>query len=96
MNHLQLLIGRSPEVCYTQINHDEIVVLNPIDGNFYHLNESAVDLWLFLDIPKTPAALAQMLADKYMGQIKGYQQDVKEWVEDTRQKGLLTIHQINL
>lgn len=91
MNHLQSIIGRDPHVCYTQISHDEIVILNPTDENFYHLNNSAVDLWLSLETPKTALELTQILAEKYAGHPEIYQQDVIEWIEDARQKGLLTI-----
>ncbi|MCR9192013.1 MAG: PqqD family protein [Gammaproteobacteria bacterium] len=89
MNHTRSLIGRDPQVCYTQINPDEIVILNPVEETFYHLNESAVDLWLSLETPKTLLELAQMLAEKYSGHSEKYQQDVIEWVEETQQQGLL-------
>ena len=92
MNDIKRLIGRDSQVCYTHINNDEIVVLNFIDENFYHLNESAVDLWLSLETPKTVLELAQMLAEKYVGHpLEACQHDVMEWIEDTRQKGLLAI-----
>lgn len=89
MNHVEPVIRRDPQVCFTQINSDEIVILNPVDGNFYHLNKSAVDLWLSLEAPKTPLELAQILAEKYEGHPEDYQSDVKEWMEETAQKGLL-------
>ncbi len=91
MSNMQPFVGRNPQVCYTQINKDEIVVLNFVDENFYHLNESAVDLWLSLEAPRTVFELAQMLAEKYAGHPETYQQDVIEWIEDTLQKGLLAI-----
>lgn len=89
MNHVEPVIRRDPQVCFTQINSDEIVILNPVDGNFYHLNESAVDLWLSLEAPKTPLELAQMLAKKYAGYPEDYQNDIKEWIDDTTRNGLL-------
>ncbi len=92
MNDIPFLIGRDSHACYTQINNDEIVVLNFVDENFYHLNESAVDLWLSLETPKTVLELAQVLTEKYVGHsLEACQQDVMEWIEDTRQKGLLAI-----
>ena len=91
MNHLKSIIGRNPQVCFTQINSDEIVILNPADENFYHLNESAVDLWLSLETPKTPSELTHLLAEKYTGKHGDYLQDVMEWIEDNRQKGLLAM-----
>ena len=92
MNDISFLIGRDSSTCYTQINNGEIVVLNFIDENFYQLNESAVDLWLSLETPKTVLELAQMLTEKYVGHpLEACQQDVMEWIEDTRQKGLLAI-----
>ena len=90
MNTLHALIERNPDTCYTQINQDTIVILNPADENFYHLNESAIDLWLLLDKPKTVLELTTMLAEKYSGNPEEYQQDVIAWVDDTNQKGLLT------
>ena len=89
MNHLESVIIRDPQACFTQINSDEIVILNTVDGHFYHLNESAVDLWLSLEAPKTPLELAQMLAEKYEGHPKDYQCDVNEWIEETTRNGLL-------
>ena len=90
MNDTPCFIGRNPHVCYTHIGQDEIVILNPIDENFYHLNESAVDLWLLLDTPKTYMELARHLAEKYTGQAEDYHQDVIEWIEETQKKGLLS------
>lgn len=91
MNSLESIIGRDPQVCFTQINSDEIVILNPVDENFYHLNESAVDLWLSLDTPKQVLELAQILSGKYNGYPEDYQNDLLEWIEDTVEKGLLII-----
>ncbi len=88
MNHLYASIGRNTKACYTHI-HDEIVILSPTDDNLYHFNGSAVDLWLFLETPKTVLELAQMLAEKYSGPSDAYQQDVMEWITDTLQRGLL-------
>lgn len=89
MNYLESIIERDPQVCFTQINLDEIVILNPVDENFYHLNESAVDLWLALDTPKCVLELAGILSEKYDGHPDEYQNDVVEWIEDTIEKGLL-------
>lgn len=91
MKSLEYIVERDPQVCFTQINNDEIVILNPIDENFYHLNESAVDLWLSLDTPKRILELTQMLSGKYNGYPKDYQNDVVKWVEDAVKKGLLMI-----
>ncbi|WP_143440658.1 PqqD family protein, partial [Klebsiella pneumoniae] len=64
--------------------------------NFYHLNESAVDLWLSLETPKTVLELAQVLAKKYAGHAKLYQKDVMDWIDDTKQKGILiTMENVN-
>ncbi len=89
MNYLKSIIKRDPQVCFTQINADEIVILNPVNENFYHLNESAVDLWLSLDTPKKILELAHVLAKKYDGHSEDYQHDVQEWIEDSIEKGLL-------
>lgn len=89
MNHVEPVIRRDPQACFTQINFDEIVILNPVNGHFYHLNESAVDLWLSLEAPKTTLELAQMLAEKYEGHQEDYQCDVNEWIEETTRNGLL-------
>lgn len=91
MNPLQLLIERNPQACYTQLNDTEMVILQPIDENFYNLNESAIDLWLALETPKTIQALTHRLAEKYSGRAEAYHQDVLAWAEDAKQKGLLTI-----
>ena len=90
MDHLQSFLGRNPQACYTQIGHDEIVILNPINENLYLLNESAVDLWLSLEKPKTAVELVQTLAEKYSGHSEVYRQDVIEWIADMKQKGLLS------
>lgn len=89
MTSLQSLIGRHPDACYTQIGDDEIVILSPVDSDFYHLNNSAVDLWLALDNSKTVLELTQVLSRKYLGDATDYHQDVLEWVNSTHQKGLL-------
>lgn len=91
MNHLASVITRDPQVCFTQINDNEIVILHSIDENFYHLNESAVDLWLSLEVPKQVVELTHILAQKYSGCAEDYQNDVMEWVEETMQKGLVIV-----
>lgn len=97
MNQLHSLIERDPQICFTQINSAEIVLLNPVDENFYQLNGSAVDLWLSLETPKTVLELAQILAEKYAGHpFETYQQDVMEWIDDTKQKGFLTVRDSNI
>jgi hypothetical protein len=85
------VIQRAPEVCFTQINADEIVILNPDDEQFYHLNASGVDLWLSLETPKPIVTLATVLAEKYHGEPKQYETDVAEWVDDTLNKGLIRV-----
>lgn len=89
MNHLQSLVQRDNNACFTQLS-DEIVIIPNIDnGDFYLFNEAAADLWLSLEDPKTILELAQILAQKYLGHPDDYQQDVIEWIDDTRMKGLL-------
>lgn len=91
MNILNSVIEREPLVCFTQIGDHDIVVLNSIDDQFYHLNESAVDLWLALDCPQTVLALSQILTQKYCEPLETYHSDILEWIEDNKQKGLLVI-----
>jgi hypothetical protein len=91
MNTLNALIVREPAVCFSQINDEEIVVLNTMEEIFYHLNETAVDLWLSLESPKSVLELSQVLAEKYLEPIENYQQDVWEWVLATQEKGLLKV-----
>jgi len=89
MSHLQSLVQRDNTACFTQLN-DEIIIIPNIDkGDFYLFNETAADLWLSLEEPKTILELAQILAQKYLGNPDDYQQDVIEWIDDTRMKGLL-------
>ena len=88
MNSVKSYIVHDPKVCYTRIN-DEIIVLNPDDENFYHLNATAVDLWLSLETPKTISELTHLLAQKYLTAAIDYNQDIVEWVQDTAEKGLL-------
>lgn len=89
MNHLQSLVQRDHNACYTQLS-DEIVIIPSLDNeNIYLLNETAADLWQSLEEPKTVLELTQILAQKYLGHPEDYQQDVIEWIDDTRTKGLL-------
>jgi hypothetical protein len=96
MNDLPLLVMRNPEACFTQVPPDEIVVLNSVDNNFYCLNESAVDLWLALEEPKTPLALTQTLIEKYADPNEAYEQDVCEWIDDMKKKGLVLYENSNV
>lgn len=91
MNNLNCLIIREPEACFTQIDDKEIVILNTMKQLFYHLNETAVDLWLSLETPKTVLELSQILSEKYLEPIENFQNDVCEWVFDTEEKGLLKV-----
>jgi len=85
MSHFQSLVQRDNNACFTQLS-DEIVIIPNLDkGDFYLFNETAADLWLSLEEPKTILELAQ----KYLGHPDDYQQDVIEWIDDTRMKGLL-------
>lgn len=86
---LESIIERKPQVCFTQINSDEIVILNSSNENFYYLNESAVDLWLSLDTPKQVSELTHILSKKYDGNPNDYEEDVIEWIDDTIRKGFL-------
>lgn len=89
MNHLQSLIQRDNNACFTQLNDEVVIIPNLDNGNFYLFNEAAADLWLSLEEPKTILELAQILAQKYLGHPDDYQQDVIEWIDDTRMKRLL-------
>lgn len=89
MNHLQSLIQRDHNACYTQLSDEIIIIPNLDNGDFYLFNETAADLWLSLEEPKTILELAHILAQKYLGHPDDYQEDVIEWIEDTRMKGLL-------
>ena len=90
MNIATVHIERAQHICFTQTNN-EMVLLNPLDENFYHLNGTAADLWLSLTTPKTIAELTQVLVQKYQGSSDEYQQDVIEWITDAVQKKLLSI-----
>lgn len=91
MNHQHWIIERHPDACYTQITPSEIIALNPDEQLFYHLNESAADLWLSLETPKTVLELTQRLAQKYSDSVCEYEQDVIEWIDTTKQNGLLIV-----
>lgn len=89
MNHLQSLVQRDNNACFTQLNDEVVIIPNLDNGDFYLFNEAAADLWLSLEEPKTILELTQLLAQKYLGHPDDYQQDVIEWIDDTRMKGLL-------
>ena len=89
MNHLQCLVQRDNNACFTQLSDEIVIIPNLDNGDFYLVNEAAADLWLSLEEPKTILELAQILAQKYLGHPDDYQQDVIEWIDDTRMKGLL-------
>lgn len=84
-----MLLTRNPDVCFAQIQPDEIIILNSTDNCFYQLNESAVDLWLALDEPSNLDMLSKKLAAKYKLPHEAYEQDVLEWVTDMQHKGLI-------
>ena len=91
MHTLETIISRDPNACFTQLSDNEMIAIPSHDqGSMYHLNESAADLWLMLETPKTILELTQLLAQKYLGHAEEYQQDVMEWIDETHQKGLLS------
>lgn len=84
-------IMREPHICFTQASEEEIIALNPEDGQFYHLNASAVDLWQYLEMPRSLEALALSLLQKY--DVTGsddYLHDVISWVDAMCERGLLS------
>ena len=90
MNPLQTIVSREAHACFTQLSEQDIILIpNQTHGNMYHFNESAADLWLMLETPKTILELSEILAQKYLGSAEDYQQDILEWVNDTENKGLL-------
>ncbi len=91
MSNMCVLIERHPHVCFTQIDLDEVILLSSVNENFYHLNESAVELWLALETAKTLEELSQIFAQKYLEPPPVYQHDIWEWVQDAVKKGLLVL-----
>lgn len=97
MYTLETIISRDPNACFTQLCENEIIAIPDHDhGSMYHFNESAADLWLMLETPKTVLELTQLLTQKYLGDAEDYQQDVMEWIDDTHKKGLLDKQQTPL
>lgn len=90
MNHSgSLVIQRDDYASYTQLDNEIVILAQHNHGEFYLFNETAADLWLALEAPKSVLELAQILAKKYLGTPEDYLQDVLEWLDDTRLKGLL-------
>lgn len=90
-----LTVSIAPNVCFTQINSDEIVVLHPLNEEFYHLNATAVLLWLALAEPKSIHELTEVLSKEYQGSPKFYENDVREWIDDNLTKGLIICDDTN-
>ena len=83
------IFQRDDNASFTQLDNEIVILPHLNKGDFYLFNEMAADLWLSLEAPKSVLELAQMLAHKYLGDPEDYLQDVLEWLEDTRMKGLL-------
>ena len=83
------VVQRDNDVCTTVLGSELIVVSNLEQGNLYRFNAVAVDLWGWLEQPKSTETLSQLLAQKYQGQATDYHSEVIEWVEDAIAKGLV-------
>ena len=86
---LNSIVQRDSKACSTPFGDELVVVSNLDHGNLYRLNPVSVDLWQWLEEPKTIDELSQFLRQKYHGHLEDYQQDVIDWVNDNRSKGLL-------
>lgn len=94
INNINMWVKRSPDVCFTQLNHQEVVILNSKENLFYQLNESAIDIWLSLETPKTIKYLIDMLSNKYEGTFEQFREDVCSWLNISHEKGIIIMDEV--
>jgi hypothetical protein len=70
---------------------DEIVLLDPEQGNYYGLNTVATDIWHLLKKPKSVFTLCQELIEQYDVETELCQKEVLEHLTKLIEQKLITI-----
>lgn len=85
----QTLIQRDDSQNPSTFFDEGIVVAQPETREFYQFNNTAAQLWTWIETPKTVDELTDLMAHYYGGTAEQYVQDVMEWLQDAHNKQLL-------
>lgn len=91
-----VLLKRNNELCFYTMIEDRIFVLDSENGQYYWFNETASQLWTWLEKPISAAQLTQRLLQNANSQTVISNHSIEDWINDALAKNLLCIHEDNV
>lgn len=79
--HLSRTLSINPEVVYTHIEND-LVIMDPNDGDFYSINSVGTDLWNRLaEKPATLESLCHYILERYEVSEAQLREDIEKFLQ---------------
>lgn len=69
--------------------HDEIVMVNITQGNYFGLNSVGSDIWELLDEPRTIDEICSLLMNEYEIDLKSCKEQVSEFISSMEKEKLI-------
>jgi len=69
--------------------HDEIVMVNITQGNYFGLNSVGSDIWELLNEPRTVDELCEVLVEDYDIDLKSCKDQVSDFIKELEKQKLI-------
>lgn len=95
MKNTDVLLKQNDERCFYTRIEDRIFVLEREKGQYYWFNETASQLWSWLEKPISVVQLTQQLLQHTHSQTVMSHHSIERWIEDALAKNLLCVFEDN-
>ncbi|MDP1574852.1 MAG: PqqD family protein [Coxiellaceae bacterium] len=95
MKNNDVLLKQNNELFFYTMIEDKIFILDSENGQYYWFNETASQLWCWLEKPISAAQLTQKLLKNANSQAVISNHSIESWINDALAKNLICIYQDN-
>lgn len=93
MKNSFVLLKQNDRFCFYTTIEDRVFVLDSENGQYYWFNETASQLWRWLERPISSAQLAQQILRNANLQSVISRHNIDDWISDALEKNLLCIYE---
>lgn len=93
MKNRDVLLKQNNGFCFYTVIDDQVFVLDSESGQYFWFNETASQLWCWLEKPMTAVQLTQQLLKKANPQTVISNHHIDDWINDALAKNLLCLYE---
>jgi hypothetical protein len=93
MKNSDVVLKQNNGLCFYTVIDDRVFVLDSENGQYFWFNETASQLWCWLEKPMSSAQLTQQLLKNANPQTVISNHNIEDWINDALAKNLLCIYE---